>query len=105
MKSKNLSFVWIVLTLNFFCAVGLADNPVITHKYTADPAALVYDGTVYLYTGHDEAPKNHHTYRMKEWLCFSSTDMVNWTEHPVPLSVKDFSWAKKDAPAGDYRHC
>lgn len=74
-----------------------AGNPVIHHKYTADPAALVYHNTVYLYTGHDEAPPRREGYVMKEWLCFSSTDMVNWTEHEVPLRVGDFAWAKADA--------
>ncbi|HWK06575.1 MAG TPA: family 43 glycosylhydrolase [Puia sp.] len=34
---------------------------------------------------------------MHDWICFSSPDMVNWTEHPVPLRVKDFAWAKADA--------
>ncbi|SFQ24174.1 glycoside hydrolase family 43 protein [Hymenobacter arizonensis] len=76
-------------------AVG--GNPVIKNKYTADPAAMVQKGTVYLYTGHDEAPPRQERYVMNEWLCFSSTDMVNWTEHPVPLKVSDFSWAKGDA--------
>ena len=74
-----------------------AGNPVIRHKYTADPAAMVHKGTVYLYTGHDEAPARQERYVMHEWLCFSSTDMVNWTEHPVPLKVTDFAWAKDDA--------
>lgn len=72
-------------------------NPVIKTKYTADPAALVQAGTVYLYTGHDEAPAPQERYVMHEWLCFSSPDMVNWTEHPVPLKVSDFAWAKDDA--------
>ncbi|MBC6491427.1 glycoside hydrolase family 43 protein [Flavihumibacter stibioxidans] len=72
-------------------------NPIITHKYTADPAAMVHQGTVYLYAGHDEAPPRKEGYVMNEWLCFSSTDMVNWKEHPVPLKAKDFSWAKGDA--------
>ncbi|QNL50772.1 family 43 glycosylhydrolase [Olivibacter sp. SDN3] len=74
-----------------------AGNPVITHKYTADPAALVHNNTVYLYAGHDEAPKEKHFYEMHEWLVFSSTDMKTWTEHPVPLSIKNFSWSKGDA--------
>lgn len=74
-----------------------AGNPVIRNKYTADPAALVYNNTVYLYTGHDEAPPRHEGYVMKEWLCFSSTDMVHWTEQEVPLRVSDFAWAKGDA--------
>lgn len=74
-----------------------AGNPIIRHKFTADPAAMVHNGTVYLYTGHDEAPARQNRYEMHNWLLFSSTDMVNWTEHPSPLSVKDFSWAKDDA--------
>ncbi|WP_375435045.1 glycoside hydrolase family 43 protein [uncultured Hymenobacter sp.] len=74
-----------------------AGNPIIKQKYTADPAALVHKGTVYLYTGHDEAPARQERYVMHDWLCFSSTDMVNWTEHPSPLAVKDFAWAKDDA--------
>lgn len=78
-------------------SIAQAANPIITHKFTADPAAMVYDGTVYLYTGHDEAPDELHFYKIHEWLVFSSTDMVNWTEHPVPLKVKDFAWAHDDA--------
>lgn len=74
-----------------------AGNPIIKHKYTADPAALVHNGTVYLYAGHDVAPAPEQRYVMHEWLCFSSQDMVNWKEHPVPLSVKSFAWAKDDA--------
>ncbi|WP_247716407.1 glycoside hydrolase family 43 protein [Sinomicrobium weinanense] len=74
-----------------------AQNPVITHKYTADPAALVHNDSVYLYTGHDEAAKDFNFYDMKEWLVFSSADMVHWKEHKVPLRVSDFKWAKADA--------
>ena len=72
-------------------------NPIIRTKYTADPAAMVQNGTVYLYTGHDVAPAPQERYEMHEWLCFSSKDMVNWTEHPSPLKVSDFAWAKDDA--------
>jgi beta-xylosidase len=72
-------------------------NPIIQHKYTADPAAMVYHDTVYLYTGHDEAKPPREGYVMHEWLCFSTTDMVHWTEHASPMSVKDFAWAKDDA--------
>jgi beta-xylosidase len=88
-------------------AVSVADtvihatgNPIIRHKYTADPAALVYKDKVYLYTGHDEAPKNQARYVMHDWLVFSSPDMVTWTEHPSPLKTTDFAWAKGDAWAG-----
>lgn len=72
-------------------------NPVFTHKYTADPAGLVVGEKLYLYTGRDEAPNNRHAYEMHEWLVFSTADLKTWTEHPVPLSTKDFSWSKGDA--------
>ncbi|GAA4055689.1 glycoside hydrolase family 43 protein [Hymenobacter glaciei] len=78
-------------------AMPSAGNPVIKDKYTADPAALVHNGTVYLYAGHDEAPAPEQRYVMHEWLCYSSTDMVHWKEHPSPLNVKAFAWAKDDA--------
>ena len=71
----------------------LSDNPIITYKYTADPTVVVHDGTVYLYTGHDEAPSGVHDYVMTEWLCFSSRDLSTWTEHPVPLRASDFDWS------------
>lgn len=77
-----------------FTATG---NPIIKHKYTADAAALVVGDSVYLYTGHDVAPAKESRYVMHEWLCFSTADMIHWKEHPSPLNVKAFSWAKGDA--------
>jgi beta-xylosidase len=74
-------------------------NPIIRHKFTTDPTVMVHDNTVYLYTGHDEAPVGVEDYVMNDWLCFSSTDLVNWKEHPVPLKATDFKWASGDAYA------
>ncbi|MEZ2339266.1 glycoside hydrolase family 43 protein [Mucilaginibacter sp. RCC_168] len=74
-------------------------NPIIRHKFTADPTVLVHNDIVYLYTGHDEPPEGIDDYVMNDWLCFSSADMVNWLEHPVPLKAKDFAWASGDAYA------
>lgn len=82
-----------------------AGNPIIRHKYTSDPAALVSNGRVYLYTGHDEAPEGTYAYIMHEWLCFSSEDLVTWTEHEEPLHAGSFSWAKGDAWASHVVEC
>lgn len=89
-----------VLALTLVSPAARAVNPAIVDPLTADPAALVHDGTVYLYTGHDEAAEKHHGYIMNKWLCFSSTDMVNWKQHPSPLAFSDFTWASKNAWAG-----
>ncbi|WP_264565843.1 glycoside hydrolase family 43 protein [Flavobacterium sp. N3904] len=75
----------------------LINNPIIKDKYTGDPAALVYKDKVYLYAGHDEAPNDFNFYKMNEWLVYSTSDMVHWQEHPVPLKVTDFAWATSDA--------
>ncbi|GAO43867.1 glycoside hydrolase family 43 protein [Flavihumibacter petaseus] len=72
-------------------------NPIISHVYTADPAALVVKDTLFLFTGHDEAPPGREGYVMKEWLCFSTTDLKHWRQYPVPLDVSAFKWAKGDA--------
>lgn len=80
-------------------AVPAAGNPIIRDKFTCDPTVLAHEGTVYLYTGHDEAPVGVEQYVMNEWLCFASRDMVTWQEQPVPLRATDFAWAKGDAYA------
>lgn len=74
-------------------------NPIIRHKFTTDPTVLVHDDTIYLYTGHDEAPAGVAEYVMNEWLCFSSRDFRTWVEHPVPLRSSDFAWARGGAYA------
>ncbi|MEL7833263.1 glycoside hydrolase family 43 protein [Fodinibius sp. Rm-B-1B1-1] len=79
-------------------------NPIITEKYTADPAALVYQDTVFLYVGHDQAEPGHGFYDLREWLVYSSTDLVNWQEYEVPLRAKDFEWASGDAWAAEVIH-
>lgn len=90
----------IVISLIAAASQLAAQNPIITDVFTADPAAMVHQGTVYLYTGHDEPPDGQDRYVMNDWLLFSSKDMVKWKAHGSPLSVKDFSWAASSAWAG-----
>jgi beta-xylosidase len=74
-------------------------NPVIRHFFTADPTVLVYEDTLYLYTGHDEAPVGTESYIMNNWLGFSSTDLLHWKDHSILLRATDFQWASGDAYA------
>ncbi len=77
-----------------FVATG---NPIATHKYLADPAALVHDGTLYIYAGHDECPPPAQHYLINEWCILSTKDMVNFTEHAYKLQANSFEWAKGEA--------
>jgi arabinoxylan arabinofuranohydrolase len=89
----------LALAMAALCAQ--AGNPIVKDIYTADPAALVDEGRVYLYVGHDEAPAGGKDYVMNEWRVYSSCDMVHWTGHGAPLRYSTFAWAGRDAWAGD----
>jgi len=96
MKKKLISSLT-AFGLSAAATTALAANPIITDVLTADPAAMVHNDTVYLYTGHDEAKDNKGFYEMHKWLVFSSTDMVNWKNEGSPLAVDAFKWARGDA--------
>ncbi len=100
MKDILGTIVVILLVLAIVPFAGRAQNPVIQTIYTADPAPMVYDGTVYLYTTHDEDKSVRNFFTMNDWRCYSSTDMVNWTDHGAVLKYTDFSWSRGDAWAG-----
>ncbi|WBB51135.1 family 43 glycosylhydrolase [Verrucosispora sp. WMMA2044] len=85
-------------TIALLPGLARADNPIVQHIYTADPAPMVHDGRVYLYTGHDEDGSTYFT--MRDWRVFSSADMVNWTDHGTPMSLATFAWADANAWAG-----
>lgn len=82
-------------------SLAQAANPLVTERFTADPAALVDNGRVYIYAGIDEATETGKDYVMNEWRVYSSCDMKKWTDHGSPLKYSTFGWAKSDAWASD----
>ena len=99
---KSFSFA-LAAVMMLSSSVAMASNPEITQTtpgqrvYCGDPAALVVDtdkdgegDKVYLYVGEDTG--NGAYYSMPNYLCYSTTDMVNWTYEGIPLRAGDFSW-------------
>ena len=78
--------------------------PLFQTKYTADPSPLVVGDTLFLYTSHDAWPEditdpNERSaagFFMYDWLLWSTTDMVNWTEHGAVASLRDFEWRSRE---------
>ena len=78
--------------------------PLFQTKYTADPSPIVVGDTLFLFTSHDAHPedipdvneRSSAGFFMYDWLLWSTTDMVNWTEHGAVASLKDFSWRSRD---------
>jgi len=86
LRPKNVFLISVLL----FGATNIrADNPLVRHIYTADPAPLVYNDTFYIFTGHDEGGSG---WTLNGWHLLSSADMVNWTDHGEVLSVADVTW-------------
>lgn len=90
-RSFTVLFLFSVFGISFL----EAQNPIIQTAYTADPAPMVHDGKVYLYTSHDE--DNSTWFTMDDWRLYTTHDMVNWTDHGAVLEYKDFDWALKNA--------
>jgi beta-xylosidase len=95
MRNKLISTI--LLLIGFLMIK--AQNPIITDMFTADPAPLVYNDTLFLYTGHDTASLKAPNYRMENWYVFSTTDMAHWTNYGACLSPETFSWAAGEAYA------
>ncbi len=93
MKNSKKHFFLILIMLGLFSGV-YSQRPIIQTRYTADPAPMVHNDTVFLYTTHDE--DDAQGFKMFDWLLYSSTDMVNWTDHGTVASLKSFKWVTRD---------
>jgi len=87
------------LTMGPLCltrAQERAENPIITHMYTADPTARVWeDGRLYLYPSTDVAPARGCDL-MDGYHVFSTDDMVTWTDHGEILHSRDVEWGRPE---------
>jgi hypothetical protein len=84
-----------------------ASEPLVTHMYTADPSAHVWDGTLYIYPSHDietDIPMDDTGahFAMRDYHVFSlETVGGEVKDHGVALSVDDVPWAKRQMWAPD----
>lgn len=82
-------------------------QPLVSHIYTADPSAHVFNGRIYVYPSHDTAtgtPENDNGdhFNMMDYHVLSM-DSVGGpvTDHGVALAVKDIPWAGRQLWAPD----
>ena len=81
----------IILALSLVAVICSAQNPVVTTAYTPDPAPFASGDKLYMFTGHDEDDATY--FKMKDWMLYSTEDMVNWTYLGTPVSTATFDWA------------
>ena len=90
-NSTDMKKTSIILALILMAGISSAQNPIVTTAYTPDPAPFVYGDKLYLFTGHDEDDATY--FKMKDWMLYSTEDMVNWTYLGTPVSTATFDWA------------
>lgn len=95
MKKSHLLSIALLASLS-----ARAQNPFVQTLFTADPAPMVYKDVLYAFVGHDEDDAADRSYKMKDYRCYTTTDMVNWTDHGVIIDIKTvFKWSGGDANA------
>ncbi|GES58818.1 xylosidase [Aspergillus terreus] len=85
----------------------MASPPLVTHMYTADPSAHVFNGKLYIYPSHDRETDiqfndNGDQYDMVDYHVLSMDEVGGpVTDHGVALTAADVPWASKQLWAPD----
>lgn len=95
MKLRNTIVVQ-ALFLLLSVSVSAQKNPFITHIYTADPSAHVWeDGRLYVYASHDVDPPRGCDL-MDKYHVFSTDNMINWKDHGEILRSEQVEWGRPE---------
>lgn len=82
-------------------------EPLVTHIFTADPSAHVYEGKIYIYPSHDlahdcEDNDNGDQYAMEDYHILSMDNATApCVDHGEALHLRDIPWAKQQLWAPD----
>jgi hypothetical protein len=82
-------------------------QPLVSHIYTADPSAHVFNGKIYIYPSHDidagiPFNDNGDHFGMEDYHVFSMDSIdAETVDNGVALHVKDVAWAEKQMWAPD----
>jgi hypothetical protein len=83
------------------------NEPLVTHIYTADPSAHVFEGKIYIYPSHDpdkDIPSNDEgdQYMMEDYHVLSLDDLDSpCVDHGQAIHMKDIPWVKQQMWAPD----
>lgn len=82
-------------------------RPLVTHIYTADPSAHVFNGKIYIYPSHDidagiPFNDNGDHFGMRDYHVFSMEDPESEVvDHGIALDIDDVPWASRQMWAPD----
>lgn len=100
MRTKSF-YLYLLTSLLVLVQQVNAQNPLITHLYTADPTARVFDGKLYIYPSHDIVPpegvKNAPRFCMPDYHIFSLENGNTWKDHGRVLDQNEVPWGEKNS--------
>ncbi|MFI3269478.1 MAG: family 43 glycosylhydrolase [Rikenellaceae bacterium] len=95
-------FATLSVALIFSLVAALAQNPLVTHMYTADPTARVHDGKLFVYPSSDQVPPegvDMPRFCMPGYHAFSLEGGSTWRDHGWILKENDVPWGARDTYA------
>ncbi|WP_111708169.1 family 43 glycosylhydrolase [Lutibacter citreus] len=95
---KKVTTFTLFLVAIQFC---FAQNPLVTHMFTADPTARVFNGKLYVYPSSDTYPpagreKEFPRFCMPGYHAFSLENGSTWKDYGWILKENDVPWGNKD---------
>ncbi|MBN1300527.1 MAG: family 43 glycosylhydrolase [Melioribacteraceae bacterium] len=94
-NSSRYRFI-ILIFVSAFANIMIAQNPIITDQFTADPSARVFGEKVYLYPSHDILANEERGrigwFCMEDYHVFSSDNLTDWIDHGVIVSQYNVPW-------------
>src|SRR5436190_9547353 len=82
-------------------------QPLVSHIYTGDPSAHIFNGRIYIYPSHDTATEtrekdNGGQFDMMDYHVLSMDSIGGKvTDHGVALDIKNIPWARRQLWAPD----
>jgi len=96
MRAYSHCLISLIVLMATVACRALAQNPIITNQFTADPSARVFEDRVYVYPSHDIPPGEGRGrpgwFCMEDYHVFSSENLVDWTDHGVIVSQQGVPW-------------
>lgn len=89
-----------ILLLTLLVNVTYSQNPLVTHLYTADPTARVFDGKLYVYPSGDTVPPKDvevPRFCMPGYNVFTLENGATWKDHGRILDQNEVPWGKKNS--------
>ncbi len=83
-------------------------TPLFTYRNSSDPHSYVFNGVLYLYTSCDLNGQGAPTYPMNTTYCYSTSDLINWTDNGAMVTESQLPWASQVngmwAPCAAYKN-